>query len=58
MCPSWYRMQNGTVFDLKAVQSENGSKSYNVTVDNDIADFNNMEVVAVNESYTYKDVYR
>ena len=51
-------MQNGTVFDLKAVQSENGSKSYNVTVDNDIADFNNMEVVAVNESYTYKDVYR
>ena len=55
---AYIRMQNGTVFDLKAVQSGNGSKSYNVTVDNDIADLDNMEVVTVNESYTYKEVYR
>ncbi len=55
---AYIRMQNGTVFDLKAVQSGNGSKSYNVTVDNDIADLDNMEVVTVNESYAYKEVYR
>lgn len=55
---AYIRTQEGTVFDLKINQTENGNKSYNVTVDNDIADFNNMEIVTVNESNVCKEVYK